>query len=150
MKYRKGTVQDVKAIHTLVNKFAKQDNMLPRSLNEIYDHLRDYLICLDEEKIIAVCALHIVWEDIAEIRSIAVSNKYQGKGIGRKLVSRSLREAKSLGIERVFALTYYPEYFKKLGFDVIDKNNLPHKIWGDCLKCPKFPDCDEVAVIKSL
>jgi len=150
MKIRKATVRDAKEIHTLINQYAKKDDMLPRSLNEIYDHLRDYLLSEEDGSIIAVCAMHIVWDDLAEIRSVAVSKKYRGKDIGRKLIRKLLREAKTLGIKNVFALTYQPGYFKKIGFEAIDKNDLPHKVWGDCLKCPKFPDCDEVAVIKRL
>ena len=150
MKLKKATVRDVKAIHSLVNKFAKRDDMLPRSLNEIYEQIRDYSVCVADEKIVAVCALHIVWEDIAEIRSIAVLSKYQGMGIGKKLIRQSIKEARAMGIKKIFALTYRPDYFRKHGFNDVDKNDLPHKVWSDCLKCPKFPDCDEVAVIKHL
>lgn len=150
MRVRKATVKDASAIHSIINKYARKDDMLPRSLNEIFDQIRDFTVCTEDGKVIAVCALHIVWEDIAEIRSIAVLNKHQGSGIGKKLINRGIREARSLGIKKVFALTYHPEYFKKLGFDDIDKNDLPHKVWSDCLKCPKFPDCNEVAVIKRL
>ena len=147
---KKAGVRDAKAIHSLVNKFAKKDDMLPRSLNEIYENIRDYFICRENESILAVAALHILWEDLAEVRSIAVSRKYQRNGIGKKLLKHCLKEAQYLGINKVFALTYHPDFFKQIGFKDIDKNKLPHKIWGDCLKCPKFPDCDEVAVIKEL
>jgi amino-acid N-acetyltransferase len=150
IKLRKAVISDVRQIHTLVNKFAKKDDMLPRSLNEIYENIRDYNVCTDNGKIIAAAALHVLWEDLAEIRSIAVSSKYQGIAAGRKLLKQCLKEAKQLGVKKVFALTYQPDYFKKFGFEDIDKNDLPHKIWGDCLKCPKFPDCSEVAVIKSI
>jgi amino-acid N-acetyltransferase len=124
--------------------------MLPRSLNEIFENLRDFFVCIDNGFIIAVAALHILWEDLAEIRSVAVSRKYQGLGIGKKLINHSLKEARSLGIKKVFALTYHPDYFKEVGFEYIDKNDLPQKIWGECLKCHKFPECDESAVIKKL
>lgn len=144
----KATIKDARDIHALVNKFAKKDNMLPRSLNDIYENIRDYFICRDNKTLVAAAALHVLWEDLAELRSIAVLNKYQGQGLGKKLVSLCLKEAQNLGISKVFALTYRKAYFLKLGFEDIDKNELPHKIWGDCLKCPKFPDCDEVAVIK--
>jgi len=147
---KKAIISDTKAIHSLVNKFAKKDDMLPRSLNDIYENIRDYYICFDEDEIIGVCALHILWEDLAEVRSIAVSRQYQSHGVGKKLIKQCLKEAKHLGVKKVFALTYHPGYFKKLGFSEIDKNDLPHKIWGDCLKCPKFPDCSEVAVITEL
>ena len=150
MKIRRATVHDVKEMHTLINLYAKKDDMLPRSLNEIYDNLRDYVLYEEDGEIVGVCAMHIVWDDLAEIRSLAVLKKHRGKDIGRKLINKLLREAKTLGIQNVFALTYHPSYFKKLGFEGIDKNDLPHKIWGDCLKCPKFPDCDESAVVKKL
>ena len=150
LKSRKAVTGDAKAIHKLINKYAEKNKMLPRSLNEIYENIRDYLICTDNGAIIAVSSMHILWEDLAEIRSVSVSKKYQGRGIGKKLINRGLKEAKSIGVKKVFALTYQPDYFKILGFEDIDKNDLPHKIWGDCLKCPRFPDCNEVAVIKNL
>lgn len=124
--------------------------MLPRSLNEIFEHIRDFYVCSDDDTVIATTALHILWEDLAEIRSIAVSTPYQGKGIGRRLIQRCLKEASLLGIKKVFALTYHPEFLIDSGFTQIDKNELPQKVWGDCLKCHKFPDCDEVAVIRNL
>jgi amino-acid N-acetyltransferase len=147
LKPRKATIRDVKAIHRLVNKFASKNDMLPRSLNEIYENIRDFLVCSDNGTIVATSALHILWEDLAEIRSVAVSKKYQGLGIGKKLIKQSLKEASVLGIKRVFALTYFPDYFKQFGFKDVDKNDLPHKIWGECLKCHKFPECDEAAVL---
>jgi amino-acid N-acetyltransferase len=150
VELKKATINNAKAIHALVNRFAKRDDMLPRSLNDIYENIRDFFVCTDNDTIIGLAALHIVWEDLAEIRSIAVSRKYQKQGIGKKLVKQCMKEAQRLGITRVFALTYHPEYFKLLGFDNVDKNDLPHKIWGDCLNCHKFPDCDEVAVMKIL
>ncbi len=150
MQFKKATIKDARAIHSLINKFAKREDMLPRSLNEIYENLRDFFICVNNGSIIAAAALHILWEDLAEIRSVAVEKKYQGMGIGKKLINRSLKEAKFLGIKKVFALTYYPDYFRELGFADIDKNELPQKIWGECLKCHKFPECDESAVIKEL
>lgn len=150
MRIRKATIKDVKIIHSLVNKFAKKDEMLPRSLNEICENIRDFFVFHEKNKILGAVALHILWEDIAEIRSLAVADEYQGKGIGRKLVEQCLKEAKTLGVKKVFALTYNPEFFKKFGFEDIDKNLLPQKIWGDCIKCPLFPECEEVAVIKIL
>ncbi len=147
---RKATMHDVKAIHSIINQFAGKDEMLPRALNEIYENLRDFFICLDDEKVIGAAALHILWEDLAEIRSVAVLNDYQMKGIGKKLVTRCLKEASALGVAKVFALTYHPGFFKKMGFKDIDKNALPQKIWGECLKCHKFPECNELAVMKTL
>ncbi len=148
MKIEKATVRDAKSIHALINKFAHKDKMLPRSLNEIYENIRAFFVCKNKGRLIGTSALHILWEDLGEIRSIAVLEKYQNMGIGQKLMERCLDEAKELGIKRIFALTYNPDFFKKAGFTDIDKNSLPQKIWGDCLKCPKFPKCDETAVIK--
>ena len=147
IKIRKATIKDAKGIHSLVNKFAKKDDMLPRSLNEIYENIRDFFICMNNGSIIAVSALHVLWEDLAEVRSFAVRNKYQGIGLGKKMLKHCLKEAKALGIKKVFALTYYPDFFTEQGFENIDKNSLPHKIWGECLKCHKFPECDESAVM---
>jgi amino-acid N-acetyltransferase len=107
-------------------------------------------VCETDGKIVGTAALHILWEDLAELRSIVVLKEYQGMGIGKRLIKKALREAKALGVKQVFILTYTPEYFKKLGFKEVDKNSLPQKIWGDCLRCPKFPECEEVAVIKNL
>lgn len=148
MNIRKAKVKDVKTIHSFINKFAKKDEMLPRSLNEIYENIRDFFVCAEKGKIKGTAALHVLWEDLAEIRSVAVVEEYQGKGIGKKLIEQCLKEARLLGVKRVFALTYNPEFFRKLGFEYIDKNALPQKIWGDCLKCPMFPECEEIAVIK--
>jgi amino-acid N-acetyltransferase len=149
-QFRKATIRDARSIHSLVNNFAKKDNMLPRSLNEIYENIRDFLVSTNGSSLVAASALHILWEDLAEIRSVAVMNKYQGQGLGKKLIGKCLKEAKSLGVKKVFALTYKPEYFVGLGFHEIDKGTLPHKIWGECLKCHKFPDCDESAVLMDI
>jgi amino-acid N-acetyltransferase len=150
LKIRKAKISDLKQVHKLINDFAKREEMIPRALNELYETLRDLVICEDNGTICGVCALHIMWEDLAEIRSLAVDKKYQKIGIGKKLVTECLKEAKALGIKRAFALTYHPEFFKKIGFIDIDKSSLPQKIWGDCLRCPRFPECDEHAVLKYL
>ncbi len=146
MKVRKAKIRDINQIHKLINEFAKRGEMLPRALNDLYESMRDFFV-YDNDGIKGVCALRIVWEDLAEIRSLAVHQDYQRHGIGRALVKRCLKEAKELGIRKVFALTYYPDFFQKIGFRTSDKGKLPHKIWGDCLRCPKFPECDEHAVI---
>jgi amino-acid N-acetyltransferase len=150
LKIRKAKISDLAQVHKLVNEFAKLEEMIPRSLNELYETLRDFVICEDDGSVCGVCALHIMWEDLAEIRSLAVARKYQKRGIGRSLVKQCLKEAKALGLKRIFALTYRPEFFRKLGFLDIDKSKLPQKIWGDCLRCHKFPECDEHAVIINL
>jgi len=151
MKIRKAQMGDIKTVHRLVNKFAEKHQMIPRSLNDLYENIRDLIVCDDEGRVEGVCALHVLWEDLAEIRSLAVSDKAQRKGVGKRLVRKALRDSKGLGIKRVFALTYYPDYFiKSFGFREIDKAELPQKIWGDCLRCHKFPECDEIAVIKDI
>jgi amino-acid N-acetyltransferase len=126
--------------------------MLPRPLGEIYEFLRDFVIALDEQSgdVVGCCALHVVWEDLAEVRSLAVDDAHRGTGLGRRLVEACIAEACRLGIKRLFALTYVPGFFKKLGFHDLPKETLPHKVWSDCIKCHKFPDCDEQAVALDL
>jgi amino-acid N-acetyltransferase len=147
---RKATSRDVKEIHALVNALARSRQMLPRSLNELYENLRDIFIYERDGQIVGTCSLHVLWEDLAEIRSLAVRKDLRGEGIGKALVEKCMKEAKQLGIAKVFALTYNPGFFRKFGFVDVDKSGLPQKIWGDCIKCPHFPDCDEFAVIKEM
>lgn len=146
-KIRKAKISDLRDVQRLINEFARREEMIPRSLNELYESIRDLVVSEDAGTITGVCALHILWEDLAEVRSLAVGREKQRKGIGRRLVKRCLSEARSLGIERVFVLTYQPDFFRKLGFRDIEKSSLPQKIWGDCIRCPKFPECDEHALI---
>ena len=150
---RKAIIQDVKAIHKLLSYYADQGLLLPRSLSELYDHLRDHFVLEEkgtQSSIIGVSALGICWEDLAEIRSLAIANDEQGRGLGSQLVGTCLEEARALGLKKVFTLSYVPGFFSKLGFKEVEKSVLPHKIWGDCLKCPKFPDCDETAMMIDL
>ncbi|GAB4491548.1 MAG: N-acetyltransferase [Thermodesulfovibrionales bacterium] len=147
MKIRKAAIADVKDIHKLVNEFARKEQMIPRAVNELYENVRDFYVCEDGGKISGVCALHILWEDLAEIRSLAVRRENRNRGIGKRLVKKCIEEAKALGIGRVFVLTYQRDFFLKLGFRDVDKASLPQKIWGDCIRCPKFPECDEHALI---
>ena len=147
---RKAKLNDIKEIQRLIKLYAPRGGILPRSLSELYDHLRDFFVFVRNRKVIGICALHICWDDLAEIRSLAVEEEDQNKGIGAKLVKACLEESRLLGVKRVFALTYQPDFFEKLGFKKVDKTVLPHKIWTDCLKCVKFPDCDEIAVLKEV
>ena len=189
---RKAHINEAHVIRDLINTFAKKDLLLPLSLSEIYEHVRDYFVFINEthmsfqitkgdknprqgfsnetlmpkfgtkehenlqrfsgeisnnSQIIGVCALNIIWEDLAELRSLAVLKKCWRKGIGSKLVKACIQEASDLGIKKVFCLTYHKDFFSLLGFTEIDKSQLPHKIWADCLKCSKFPDCSEIAMI---
>lgn len=148
--FRKAKITDIKHIQLLINYFAKQDVMLPRSLNELYENLRDFWVVEDKDKIIGCCALHVSWEDLAEVKALAVDKKHQGKGIGKELVWACLNEAKELGAKKVFVLTYKPEYFKLFGFKKVKHEDLPHKIWAECINCCKFPNCQEIALLKIL
>lgn len=147
---RKARIKDIKQIQNLINFFAQQNLMLPRSLNELYENLRDFWIYEEDNKIIACCALHVSWEDLAEIKSLAVRKNRQKIGIGSQLINICLKEAKELGVKRIFALTFKPEFFKQFGFKRIKNTSLPHKIWAECINCPKFPNCKEVGMLKKL
>ena len=151
---RNAHMGDIKKIYKLLQYFADKDLLLGRSLSSLYDQLRDFSVFVENdprdpngEKLVGVCALHICWENLAEIRSLAVIDEYHCKGIGRQLVGKALKEADSYGITRVFTLTYQPDFFRKLGFKDVDKSELPHKVWSDCINCSKFPDCNEEALI---
>lgn len=148
---RRARVADAEQIQRLINQFADQGRLLPRSLSEIYDNLRDFYVYegLDHQ-IGGVCALHICWEGLAEVRSLAVATGARERGIGRHLIEACLKEARELGVKQVFLLTYIPPYFERSGFRRVDKSTLPHKIWTDCIRCVKFPDCDETAMILDL
>ncbi len=147
---RKARVEDIKQIQALINSFAKKDIMLPRSLNELYESIRDFWVYEANKKVLGCCALHISWEDLAEIKSLAVSKASQKKGVGRELVLTCLNEAKELGAKRIFVLTYNPGFFKKFGFKRVKNSCLPHKIWAECINCCKFPNCQEIALLKTL
>ncbi|MFH0935268.1 MAG: N-acetyltransferase [Candidatus Omnitrophota bacterium] len=147
---RKARIADITQIQKLINAFASNDLMLPRSLNELYENIRDFWVAQDNGKITGCCALHISWDDLAEIKSLAVVKNKQGKGLGRELVCACIEEAERFGAKKIFVLTYKPEYFRKLGFKKVKHAALPHKIWAECINCPKFPDCKEVALLKKL
>lgn len=147
---RKATTADVNAIHQLVNAYAEQGLMLRRSLSQLYEGVRDFHVVEEDGRVIACAAVHVSWRDLAEIRSLAVAPEYQGRGHGRRLVQACLDEAASLGISRVFALTYVPELFERMGFQRVEKALLPRKVWTECIYCPKLTQCDEVAVVCDL
>ena len=147
---RKAQIQDVKDIQKLLTHFANRGDMLSRSLAELYEALRDFYIFEEEGRLLGTAALHIVWEDLAEIRSVCVAEDAGRKGLGTLLVQACIDEAREIGLKRVFCLTYKPDFFGTFGFRIVDKSELPHKVWGDCMKCVKFPDCDEIAMILDL
>jgi len=131
---------------TLINGFATQQLMLPRSHYQIYGSLRDFRVAVADGEVVGCGALQVVWADLAEIRSLAIAEAHQRQGLGRRLVEALLEDARLLGLPRVFCLTYQVDFFREMGFHVIPRESLPHKIWGDCLNCPKFPNCDETAM----
>ena len=147
---RKAVVQDVEQIQKLVNGYAKDGMMLPRSLSELYDNIRDFTVSVSGDQLLGCCALHVCWDNLAEVASFAVRQDAHHQGLGSKLLHASMGEAQELGINTVFTLTRVPDYFRKYGFAEVDKKTLPHKVWSDCIKCPRFPDCDEIAMAKRL
>ena len=147
MKIEKACIRDVGQMHRLINRFADRNEMLARSLSEIYENIRDYFVIREGDKVIACVALHVIWEDLAEIKSLAVAESSQSRGVGRQLVRACLDEARELGLSTIFCLTYKPAFFERVGFAQIDKAELPQKVWTECFRCPKFPNCDEVALI---
>ena len=147
---RKAAVIDVPAIHKLIMHYANEQRMLPVSLSKLYDRLRDFFVYETSQGVVACAALHVVWEDLAELRSLAVLPELQKRGVGRQLVEACKQEAAGLRIGRVFCLTYVPEFFGRLGFREVDKSTLPHKVWADCIDCPHFPDCGEVPLVCEL
>jgi len=147
MNVEKARIGDAKQIQEVVNSFADKGDMLARALSEIYENLRDFSVIRDNNRVAACVALHISWSDLAEIRALAVSEGKHDQGLGALLVESCLNEAKELGIPTVFCLTSRPAFFEKHGFRQVDKMELPRKIWSECYRCPKFPDCDEVALI---
>lgn len=147
---RKACMRDVPAIQRRINEFASDGLMLGRSLSNLYDNLRDFFVEDEDGAVVGTVALHFSWDGLAEVRSLAVAPEHQRKGIARRLVERCIEEAREYECSRVFTLTYVPDFFRKVGFVEIDKAELPHKVWADCVNCPKFPDCDEIALVLDL
>ena len=150
MKVEKARIDDIPQMHKLVNSFAEKGEMLPRALSELYENVRDFFVLREGDKVTACAALHIYWSDLAEVRTIAVREDKQSQGMGAVLLEACLAEARELGMSTLFCLTYKPAFFEKYGFQRADKMDLPRKIWAECSRCPKFPNCDEVALICNL
>jgi len=142
---RKPEVEEAPAIHDLIESYAEERLLLPRPLGEIYENLRDFYVCALDSEIVGCGALHL-WSDLAEIRSLAVTRGCQKRGIGTRIVEACLQEARRLHVREVFVLTFQPAFFERLGFRRVPKERFPHKIWNECVKCPHFPDCGEVAL----
>ena len=148
MEIRSAKISDVASIRELVNYYAELDRMLFRSMADIYENLQSFIVADIDGKVVGCCSLEIIWADLAEIKSLAVDKEYQSKGIGQKMVEEALKQASELGVMKVFALTLAAKFFLKAGFDIVDKDTLPMKVWSDCARCPKQQNCDETAVIK--
>jgi amino-acid N-acetyltransferase len=153
LQARKAQLSDARDIHDLVNVFAQRGDMLPRTMGEVYENLRDFFVVREGESngaFLGCVGLHIMWDDLAEVKSLAVPEESQGRGIGSALVEACINEARSIGLERIFALTYRPAFFERLGFQVADVMTLPRKVWNECYRCPKFPSCNEIALTLDL
>ena len=146
----KAEVGDAREIHDVINLYAQRGDMLPRTMGEVYENLRDFFVVRDSGRFLGCVALHIVWADLAEVKSLAVPEEVQVRGIGSLLVNATVAEARRLGLERVFALTYRPAFFERLGFVQADVMTLPRKVWNECYRCPKFPSCNEIALVLDL
>ncbi|MHC4076376.1 MAG: N-acetyltransferase [Planctomycetota bacterium] len=150
MDIRKAKITDVPAIGSLINQYAEQDKMLFRSMAEVYENLQSFIVAERDGSILGCCALQIIWSDLAEIKSLAVDQTHTASGIGRGLITETVKQARQLGISELFALTLTPGFFEKMGFKVVEKQLLPMKVWSDCARCPKQQNCDETAVIKTV
>lgn len=150
---RKARIGDVKTIHRMINISAGKGEVLPRALMDIYGSLRDFFVYVDEETvtIAGICAMNIIWENLAEVRSLYVEEGYRNRGIGRNLVEACISEAITLQLYRIFTLTYKKDFFVHLGFKEVERSSLSEKIFSDCFRCSKYPDyCDEVAMVVDL
>jgi amino-acid N-acetyltransferase len=150
MNIRNANVSDVKAIHGLINAYAERDQMLFRSMADIYKNLQTFFVVELDGQVVGCCALEVIWADLAEIKSLAVDEAHKSRGAGSTLVNAAVEQAKRLGLPQVFGLTLKPQFFEKLGFKVADKSALPMKVWSDCARCSKQQNCDETAVIKQI
>jgi amino-acid N-acetyltransferase len=150
MNIRSAKISDAKAIYSLINSYAEQDKMLFRSMADIYENLQAFAVAELNGRVVGCCALQIIWSDLAEIKSLAVDEGHKNQGVGKSLVAAVLERAAQLDLPKVFALTLDPAFFEKLGFEVVEKDSLPMKVWSDCAKCPKQQNCDETAVIKTI
>jgi amino-acid N-acetyltransferase len=147
---RPATIHDVPRIEEIINSHAGLGKMLFKSYAQLYEDLRDFGVYEEDHQVVGCCAVTIIWADLAEVRSLAVDEDCIGRGIGRKMVEWAIAEARRLGIRRLMALTYEQAFFEKLGFEVVNKEQLPLKVWSDCVRCPKRDSCDEIAVVRTL
>jgi amino-acid N-acetyltransferase len=151
IKIRKARMDDARPIHSLLNFFAGSRELLPRSLSEVYENLQQFFVAVEGKKVVGTCALYVTWNRLAEVKALAVQPEYQGKGLGKRLLTTVVQEAKKLGIDTLFTLTIREELFKKFGFKRAKKSVLPHKVWTECVRCPYFPEaCIETSMLLDL
>jgi amino-acid N-acetyltransferase len=151
LNIRPARVGDVPAIQELIRTFADRKLMIRRSLGELYESIREFFVAVDDDgRVVGCAALHVFWEDLAELKCLAVSETEQGRGVGRKLVEACWESAATLQIPSVFTLTYVADFFERCGFHRIEKSELPHKIWNECVRCPLFPNCTEIALVRTV
>jgi amino-acid N-acetyltransferase len=150
MNVRSANVNDVRAIHGLINTYAERDQMLFRSMADIYTNLQTFFVAEQDGQVVGCCALEVIWSDLAEVKSLAVDENHKGRGVGASLVNAAVEKAQAMGVPKVFGLTLKPQFFEKLGFKVVDKDELPMKVWSDCARCTKQQNCDETAVIRQI
>jgi amino-acid N-acetyltransferase len=150
MILRDANIADAKAIHSLITYYAEFDRMLFRSMPDIYENLQTFKVAEEQGRIIGCCSLQVIWSDLAELKSLAVDKDFAGRGVGKALVQAAIDKAKAIGVPKIFALTLEPTFFRKLGFEQIDNDLLPMKVWRDCAKCSKQDSCDEIALILDL
>jgi amino-acid N-acetyltransferase len=147
MTIRRATVADVPAMGKIINDCAEFGLMLPRSLSSLYENVREFHVAEDGEgRVVGVCGLSVVWANLAEVCALAVEPDQRGLGLGRKLTEACIEEARSLGVRTIMSLTYEQAFFQKLGFAVVDRQQLPLKVWSECIRCPKNQACDEIAM----
>ena len=147
---RNAKITDVEAIYSLITSYAERDRMLFRSMADIYENLPSFIVTEVDGVVVGCCALQVIWSALAEIKSLAVAEKNIGSGIGKALVEAAIEKAAILELPRVFALTLEPDFFEKMGFKIVEKDDLPMKVWSDCTRCPKQDNCDEIAVVKTV
>jgi len=147
VRVSKASLADAQPIHDTVNLFAQRGDMLPRTMGEVYENLRDFYVARDGDTFLGTVALHFLWSDLAEVKSLAVVEAAQGRGVGSQLVDACIAEARAVELDQIFALTYRPAFFERLGFIQADVMTLPRKVWNECYRCPKFPSCNEIALV---
>jgi len=147
---RRARVSDVVAMQRVINRHAERGDMLPRALHELYEDIRDFFVIEEDGTIVGCAALHVNWANLAEVKSVVIDEQYQRRGYGRQLLDACIAEARELGIARLFCLTYRPDFFAALGFQEIDRNMLPRKVWSECIRCPKFTNCTEIAMARQI